>query len=72
MSKLTKIRLATRIIEEECEKRGVRLEFLTEYDVLCSDNLGYAMLYLGLIQSSKLIAYIKSKNISEVVLPLVS
>ncbi len=72
MSKLHKIRLATRIIEEECQKQGIKPEFLREIDVLCSDNLGYAMLYLGLIQSQKLVSYIRSKQASEEVLTLCS
>lgn len=56
MSKLTKISIATRIIEEECKKLGIIPGLLEEFHALCSDNLGYAMLYLGLIQNPRLIS----------------
>jgi|GEM_PF-1979272 len=72
MSKLNKIMLAIKIIEEECQKQGIRPVFLKEIDVLGSDNLGYAMLYLGLIKSQKLSEYVKSKSASEEVLVLCS
>ena len=64
--------LAIKIIEEECQKQGIRPIFLKEIDVLGSDNLGHAMLYLGLIKSRKLIEYVKNKSISEEVLVLCS
>ncbi len=70
MSKLTKIGIATRIIENECKKLGIIPGLLEEFHALCSADLGYAMLYLGLIKNPRLISHIKSKNISDEVLPL--
>ncbi len=70
MSKLTKIWIATKVIEKECKKLGIMPELLEEFHALCSNDLGYAMLYLGLIQNPRLVSHIKSKNISDEVLAL--
>jgi len=72
MSNLNKIKLAIRIIEDECQKQGIKPVFLKEIDVLGSDNLGYAMLYLGLIKNQRLVSYVQSKSVSEEVLALCS